>query len=359
MPPARRWLLAIVAAMAAATTLTAALPPPPAPPTNPSVMLPDEGDGGAAYLSLLLSSQAQALASVAPRGDPLAAALGDVAKVLLTLHDSVVVHKDQPFHAPPLAALFAGQNVNTTAADKALSIADRVLDELAAADWTQPVLSKRVIHALGVEELFADKNGSFAPTPPPPPPAEPWPSKGQAVVDELNALPAAVEKNEAANNHIEATSEPYSAKLADNARRGAEMQAQRATLDGVSGAGSVIKLLDDTKLPQLEPLPNKTLKGDPLPPPRKQVVDLTKPGANATLVASQRHVNLTAARFPIAPNISDFLGPIIDVLTADPVGSALAPALATSSMGRDPKLGNPISSYTTTSTFGVGQAERK
>ena len=42
----------------------------------------------------------------------------------------------------------------------------------------------------------------------------------------------------------------------------------------------------------------------------------------------------------------------------EPVGTALAPALA-NPVGRDPKLFGPISSYTTTSTFGVGQAERK
>lgn len=358
MPPARpRLLLAIAAAMAAtATTLAAALPPPPAPPTNPSVMLPDEGDGAGAFLSLLLSSQAQALMSVAPQGDALAAALADVSKVLLTLHDSVVVRKDAPFQASALAALFA-QNVNTTAADKALSIADRVLDELSTADWTQPVLSKRLIHVLGVEELFADKGAAFAPTPPPPL-VEPCPSKGQAVVDELNASPEAIEKGQAANDHIESTQDQYNAELADHALRGAEMQAQRVTLDGLSSATSVLARMEDAKLPKLEPLPNKTLKGNPLPPPHKQVVDVTKPGANATLVASERHVNLTAARFPIAPINSDFLGPVIDVLTADPVGTALAPALATS-IGRDPKLGSPIASYTTESTFGVGKSVRK
>lgn len=362
MAPAARCGLWLACAAAMAALAVAQTPPPPPPPRhNPSIMLPDEADGGGEYLSLLLSSQAHALASLAPPStDPLASSLAGLAQVLLTLHDSVQADTNKPFHAPPLAALFAAgkHQVNTTAADAALSIADRVLDELAAADWTQPVLSKRVTHALGLEELFAaDKAEWFAPAPAPPP-VQPWPSKGQAVVDELNSSPAAAEKNAAADDHIQATQADYEQALTDARWRGKEMQSQRVIVDGISGVGPRLRQLEDGKLPRLQPLPNKTLKGNPLPPPKKQVVDVFKPGANATLVESERHLNLTKARFPIAPNNSDLIGPVIDILTADPVGSALAPALA-SPVGRDPKLFNPITSYTTTSTFGVGQSVRK
>lgn len=369
-----------VAAMASVAAASAPAQPPP-PPPNPNVMLPDEADGGGGYLSLLLSSQARALGALARPADPIAATLADMANVLLTLHDSVAGDTAKPFHGPPLAALFAaGQPINTTAADKALSIADKVLDELAAADWTQTLLSKRVIHALRVDDLFGAKEEAWekakneddlwahakkkevewAPAPAPPP-VDPWPSKGQQIVDEVNASPAAADKAAAADARVAATQGEYDERLADAAWRGEAMQAQRPRLTGDVTPASIsteLGRLEEAKFPALSPSPNKTIKGYPLPPPRKQVVDVAKPGANASLVESERHLNLTKARFPIAPNGSDFLGPVIDVLTADPVGTALSPALSTP-IGRDPKFGNPISSYTTTSTFGVGQSERK
>ena len=359
MAAALRAALALAALAAAAAAAPPPYPAAPAPPPQPSVMLPDESDGGATYLSLLLQGQAHALAAAAPSDHPLAAALADVGKLLLTLHDAAPGKAGGSFEAPPLAALFA-KDVNGTQVDAALGVADKVLTELSEADWLEPKLSGRLAHAMGLEDLFFDKQAAPAPPPPPrPTPPDQWPSKGQAVVDALNDTPAAQALAAAADDKVAATQAEYEAELAAAAEKGAAWQAGRITVAGTGiDNGTALQDLERAKLPALPQNPNKTLKGYPLPRPRKQVVDLYKPGDNATLEASERHLNLTKAAFPVAPPGSDLLGLPIDVLTADPLGSALAPALA-NPVGRDPKLGNPIASYTTTSTFGVGQGERK
>ena len=370
--PARRGFALLVLFVVALAAAAADSPPPPdaaprpdAAPSQPSVMLPDETDGGATYLSLLLQGQAHALAAAAPPDNPVAAALADVGKLLLTLHDAVPGGVGALFAAPPLAALLA-KSINGTQVDAALGVADKVVTELADADWTATKLCERLAHALGVEDLFGgdgtsslfDKKAAPAPPPPPrPPPADQWPSKGQAVVDALNDTPAAQALAAAADDKVASSQAAYDEELVAAADRGAAWQQGRIIIPNIDNM-TYLQDLERAKLPALPENPNKTIKGYPLPRPRKQVVDAVKPGANATLEAAQRHLNLSKARFPVAPPGSDLLGLPIDILTADPVGTALAPALA-NPVGRDPKLFGPISSYTTTSTFGVGQAERK
>jgi hypothetical protein len=91
---------------------------------------------------------------------------------------------------------------------------------------------------------------------------------------------------------------------------------------------------------------NKNITG--LPSPKIKPFNLYKDNQNATLQKDANDLNLVKAAFPTKQGF-DWLRPAIDVATSDPVGDAVAPALAYAEF-RDPTLFGVSNSKTTVST---------
>lgn len=85
-----------------------------------------------------------------------------------------------------------------------------------------------------------------------------------------------------------------------------------------------------------------------LPPPSIKPVNIYKDNQNAILAEDAIKLNLTRTAFPTKQGF-DWLRPAIDVATSDPIGDAVAPALAYAEF-RDPTLFGVSNSKTTVST---------
>lgn len=92
-----------------------------------------------------------------------------------------------------------------------------------------------------------------------------------------------------------------------------------------------------------------------LPAPKIKPINIYKDTQNATLQEDANKLNLTRTAFPAKQGF-DWLRPAIDVVTSDPIGDAVAPALAYAEF-RDPTLFGVSSSKTTVSTKGGSSAK--